>query len=99
MAKTSRRNGQVVRTWTVLHLVGERARTLDELALDLGVTTRTIRRDLEALQEAGFPLYDETGGDSRVRWRLVPGQSAPPRRDVQLQLRFSDVPAVLTLIE
>src|SRR5262249_14235178 len=34
------------------------------------VTTRTIRRDLAALQEAGFPLYDVRGDDDRVRWRL-----------------------------
>jgi proteasome accessory factor B len=34
------------------------------------VTTRTIRRDLAALQEAGFPLFDERDDDGRVRWRL-----------------------------
>ena len=34
------------------------------------VTTRTIRRDLAALQEAGFPLYDERDDEGRVRWRL-----------------------------
>ena len=37
---------------------------------ELDVTTRTIRRDLAALQEAGFPLYDERDDDGRVRWRL-----------------------------
>ena len=30
------------------------------------VTTRTIRRDLAALQEAGFPLFDEHDDDGRV---------------------------------
>jgi predicted DNA-binding transcriptional regulator YafY len=30
------------------------------LATELHVTTRTIRRDLIALQTAGFPIYDET---------------------------------------
>jgi predicted DNA-binding transcriptional regulator YafY len=33
------------------------------------VTTRTIRRDLEALQEAGFPLFDEIY-DGKKYWRL-----------------------------
>src|SRR5689334_25356595 len=44
--------------------------SIDALAGDLDVTTRTIRRDLAALQEAGFPLYDERDDDGRVRWRL-----------------------------
>ena len=34
-----------------------------------GVTTRTIRRDLEALQSAGFPLYDEVH-DGKRYWTL-----------------------------
>ena len=34
------------------------------------MTTRTIRRDLAALQEAGFPLFDEHDDDGRVSWRL-----------------------------
>jgi proteasome accessory factor B len=33
------------------------------------VTTRTIRRDLEALQSAGFPLFDETH-DGKKYWML-----------------------------
>ena len=44
--------------------------TIDALASDLDVTTRTIRRDLAALQEAGFALYDERDEDGRVRWRV-----------------------------
>jgi predicted DNA-binding transcriptional regulator YafY len=66
------RNQEVIRQWKVLHAL-ETARhgvAIDALADDLGVTTRTIRRDLAALQEAGFPLYDEKDSDGRVRWRL-----------------------------
>jgi len=66
------RNQEVIRQWKALHAL-ETARhgvAIDSLADDLGVTTRTIRRDLAALQEAGFPLYDEKDGDGRVRWRL-----------------------------
>src|SRR5688572_7478012 len=66
------RNQEVIRQWKVLHAL-ETSRhgvAIDALADDLGVTTRTIRRDLAALQEAGFPLYDEKDGDGRVRWRL-----------------------------
>ena len=66
------RNQEVIRQWKVLHAL-ESSRhgvTIDGLADDLDVTTRTIRRDLAALQESGFPLYDERDDEGRVRWRL-----------------------------
>ena len=66
------RNQEVIRQWKVLHAL-ETARhgvAIDAMADDLGVTTRTIRRDLAALQEAGFPIYDERDDENRVRWRL-----------------------------
>jgi predicted DNA-binding transcriptional regulator YafY len=66
------RNQEVIRQWKVLHAL-ESSRhgvSIDALADDLDVTTRTIRRDLAALQEAGFPLYDERDEDGRARWRL-----------------------------
>jgi len=66
------RNQEVIRQWRVLHAL-ESSRhgiALDTLAKELEVTTRTIRRDLAALQEAGFPLYDTHDENGRVRWRL-----------------------------
>src|SRR5207244_6223694 len=68
------RNAEVIRQWTILREV-ERARgggvTIDELASLCDVTTRTIRRDLQALEEAGFPLYDDrTADDGKTRWRV-----------------------------
>jgi proteasome accessory factor B len=66
------RNQEVIRQWKVLHAL-ESARhgiTIDALADELDVTTRTIRRDLAALQEAGFPLFDERDDEGRARWRL-----------------------------
>jgi predicted DNA-binding transcriptional regulator YafY len=66
------RNQEVIRQWRVLHAI-EASRhgvAIDALADDLGVTTRTIRRDLAALQEAGFALYDDRSDEGRVRWRL-----------------------------
>ena len=47
------RNRQLVRDLQLV-LMLERSRyglTLDQMATDTGVTTRTIRRDLDALQE------------------------------------------------
>ena len=66
------RNQEVIRQWKVLHAL-ESSRhgiSIDGMASELEVTTRTIRRDLAALQEAGFPLYDEHDEQGRARWRL-----------------------------
>lgn len=50
--------------------------SLDRLAQELSVSTRTIRRDLEVLQDAGLPVFDFTNDDTGVRlWRMVKGAS------------------------
>jgi predicted DNA-binding transcriptional regulator YafY len=72
------RNAEVIRQWTILREI-ESARaagaTIDDLAALCGVTTRTIRRDLQALEEAGFPLFDDKShGDGRTRW-CINGQA------------------------
>jgi len=62
------RNRRLIRDLTLLRML-ERSRiglTLDEMASETGVTTRTIRRDLEALEEAGVPLVRADGR----RWRI-----------------------------
>jgi predicted DNA-binding transcriptional regulator YafY len=68
------RNAEVIRQWTILREI-EKARaggvTIDDLASLCEVTTRTIRRDLQALEEAGFPLYDDRShDDGRTRWAI-----------------------------
>ena len=64
------RNAEVIRQWSILRdLESSRRLTIDDMASRTGVTTRTIRRDLEALQAAGFPLYDETH-DGKKYWTL-----------------------------
>jgi predicted DNA-binding transcriptional regulator YafY len=64
------RNAEVIRQWTILReLEASRRATIDDLAGKTGVTTRTIRRDLEALQASGFPLYDEVI-EGRRYWTL-----------------------------
>ena len=71
------RNAEVIRQWNLLRTL-EAARhgaTVKELARDLKVTTRTIWRDMEALQEVGFPLYSDKDG-RETRWTL----SDPPFR-------------------
>jgi predicted DNA-binding transcriptional regulator YafY len=64
------RNRELIRQWTLLQTVARsRDSTISKLATRLEVSTRTIRRDLNALQEAGFPIYDDTIDGTKV-WRL-----------------------------
>ena len=64
------RNAEVIRQWSILRdLEASRRLTIDDLAGRTGVTTRTIRRDLEALQTSGFPLFDELI-DGKRYWTL-----------------------------
>ncbi len=86
------RNAEVIRQWQILreieaHRTGV---TIHELASLAGVTTRTIRRDLQALQEAGFAVYDEGEVNDTKRWRL----ESSPFRAVQEGLTVSDVAAL-----
>ncbi len=68
---------QLIRELRLLQLLeSRRGRTLNELSSELGVTTRTIRRDLAALEEAGIPLIDERIETSEPRrdanrWRVL----------------------------
>lgn len=65
------RNAEVIRQWNVLQAIGasRHGQTIDQLAELAGVTTRTIRRDLEALSLAGFPIYDDVT-DGHKRWKI-----------------------------
>lgn len=64
------RNTEVIRQWNVLREIEVSRRvTIRRLSSITGVSTRTIRRDLEALQEAGFPIFDEQAEGERY-WRL-----------------------------
>jgi predicted DNA-binding transcriptional regulator YafY len=94
------RNAEMTRQWKVLlalesHRFG---RTITELAELLGVTTRTIRRDLEALQEAGFPVYDQDV-DHHRRWKL---DALPLRSFAETGLSLAELSALYfsrTLVE
>ena len=65
------RNVEVTRQWQVLRDI-DAARTgitIPKLAAARGVHQRTIRRDLDALASAGFPLYDEKVNGTTM-WKL-----------------------------
>lgn len=86
------RNAEVIRQWQILREIEGRrtGTTIHELAREAGVTTRTIRRDLQALQEAGFAIFDEGEENETKRWKLDP----QPFKALQGGLSVSDVAAL-----
>jgi len=66
------RGDQLARQWKIIQsLISSRqGKSVPDLARDLGCHTRTVYRDLEALQGAGFPVYtDRIGG--KTLWSLL----------------------------
>ncbi len=66
------RGNQLIRQWSILNLIEayHYGITIENLAHEVGCTTRTIRRDLEVLELAGFPLYNDTI-DGETRWMVT----------------------------
>jgi predicted DNA-binding transcriptional regulator YafY len=66
------RGDQLARQWQLLQMIQSPGGiAVDDAARKLGCTVRTIWRDLRALEQAGFPLYDDKGGDGRRSlWKL-----------------------------
>jgi predicted DNA-binding transcriptional regulator YafY len=86
------RSAEVIRQWTILRAIeaSRHGLTIEQLA-DVGeVTTRTIRRDLEALNTAGFPVYDQAI-EGRKRWKL---EGRPFSKLVEHGLTLSEVCAI-----
>ena len=86
------RNAEVIRQWQILREIESKRAgvTIHELAKLVRVTTRTIRRDLQALQEAGFAVFDEGEENETKRWKL----DVQPFRTLQEGLSVSDVAAL-----
>jgi len=75
------RNDQVTRQWFLLQALEKPGgATIEELTQslppDYACHSRTVRRDLEAL-EARFPIYTDRV-DGQIRWKLVEGFSRVP---------------------
>lgn len=62
------RNSQLIRQWQIVRELqtSRRGVRICELAVAHRVHWRTIARDIEALEAAGFPLYQAEG-----RWRVL----------------------------
>ena len=68
------RGNQVTRQWRLVRSLSAttRGRSIPDLQRELEVTSRTVRRDLQALEHAGFPLISETRR-GEVLWRFIDG--------------------------
>jgi predicted DNA-binding transcriptional regulator YafY len=67
------RGDQLSRVWRLVQLLsGGNGRTLAQLHAELGVTKRTVQRDIAALEQAGFPIESHTRNGT-VRWRFLEG--------------------------
>lgn len=62
----------LVRQWVLLRLLSGRrfGVTVKEMAREMGVHEKTIRRDLATFEQAGFPLQETVGERGRKTWRL-----------------------------
>ena len=70
----------IVRQWTLLRTLAARRHGVGvrELAEELGVSIKTIRRDLDVLTELGFPLRSEEAAHGAKRWRAEWDRRMPP---------------------
>src|SRR5713101_308069 len=66
------RGNQLARQWQLLQLIDHPTGiAVDDAARKLGCTVRTIWRDLEVLENAGFPLYNDKEVDGRRSiWKM-----------------------------
>lgn len=69
----------LVRQWILLRLLCARrgGLTVREMVDELAVSAKTVRRDLEMFQQAGFPLEETVEDFGRKRWRLDPSKTGP----------------------
>lgn len=73
------RNQALERTLRLLRLLQRSARSMDSLASELGVCARTIRRDLETLSVAGFPVgHERRPYDDQHVWFVYPRDGSCP---------------------
>ncbi|MDZ7697730.1 MAG: helix-turn-helix domain-containing protein [Deltaproteobacteria bacterium] len=66
------RGDQLGRQWKIIQTLisSSQGKSAADLARDLDCHPRTVYRDLEALQVAGFPIYTERAGGKNL-WSLL----------------------------
>ena len=67
------RGDQLTRQWKLIRLLsGKLGRSLAQLRAELGVSKRTVQRDIGDLERAGFPVVSETRNET-VFWHFIEG--------------------------
>ncbi|RJQ82504.1 MAG: transcriptional regulator [Desulfobacteraceae bacterium] len=85
------RGDQLSRQWKIIHtlMASGKGKPAGELAGELDCHTRTVYRDLEALQMAGFPLYTEQN-EGKTHWSILDAG----RRQMPLPLNLTELMAL-----
>jgi predicted DNA-binding transcriptional regulator YafY len=67
------------RQWALLRALTSRhlGLTIRQMADEVGVTGRTIRRDFVVFHDVGFPLVEEVGDFGLKTWRIRGGRDQP----------------------
>jgi hypothetical protein len=78
-AKAMSEQPPLVRQWVLLRTLCAHhyGASVKELAEELAVSEKTIRRDLGTFEQAGFPLEEAVEQFGRKRWRIDPAKSQP----------------------
>jgi predicted DNA-binding transcriptional regulator YafY len=86
------RGDQLSRQWKIIQslLASKQGRAASDLARDLACHSRTVYRDLEALQSAGFPLYTGKNEEGRTLWSLLD----EGRRQMPIPLSLTELMAL-----
>ncbi len=69
----------LVRQWILLRKLCSHhyGLTIKDMVHELGVSEKTIRRDLETFQAVGFPLKEVVGEFGRKKWNIDAGKDEP----------------------
>ena len=81
----------LVRQWRLLRQLSARPEglSLRELAREVEVSQKTIHRDLQLFQRAGFPLHEIVGSHGVKHWRI-----GPPGGEIPLGFTFDEALAM-----
>ncbi len=85
------RGDQLSRQWKIIQslMAARKGKSATELSEALECHSRTVYRDLEALQMAGFPLYTEKN-DGRTLWSILEGG----RHNMPIPLNLTELMAL-----
>jgi len=82
------RGDQIARVLKLVYLLRGNGRTLQQLRAELGVAKRTIQRDIQVLEEIGFPVASEQRNRS-IYWKLAYDPIAEARIDLTHEERMA----------